>query len=175
MKKLSDHQWTAVSEPFGSAVMTLSQADFVSRYSGHYLCVLMGETGREDTPEFGTLGGGSLPVAGQQELQVFPLIKRQANPFSMMITFGRAPNNDLHMELGQVSKFHGYFSRAGEGWQLTDAGSTNGTFLNGTRLPHRTVTKIEPGSELMLGAVPAWFVDAAGLFDLLLKKEIAAS
>ena len=175
MKKLSNHEWTTVNEPYGSAVTGLSRQDFVTRYAGRYLCVLLGEGESEDTPAFRTLGGVMPPLKGGSTLHVFPLVKRDAaNPFSMMITFGRAPNNDLHVELSQVSKFHGYFSQAGENWQVTDAGSTNGTFLDGVRLEHRRAVTVEPGAEVRLGEVPAWFVDSWGLFELLLQKETAA-
>jgi FHA domain-containing protein len=175
MKRFNDHDWTGVNAPFGSVVTTLGREEFALRYSGRYLCVLMDEGGTEDTPSFGTLCGGELPKSPARNLHVFPLVKRAANPFSMMITFGRAPNNDLHIELGQVSKFHGYFSQARDDWQVTDAGSTNGTYLEGARLAHREAVKIEVGSELLLGAVPAWYVDGEGLFDLLLEKKIPSS
>ena len=167
-------EWTAVNEPFGSAVTSMSRQDFVTRYAGRFLCVLLEESDSEDTPAFRTLGGVMPPRRGGATLHVYPLVKRDAaNPFSMMITFGRAPNNDLYVELSQVSKFHGYFSQAGEAWQVTDAGSTNGTYVDGVRLEPRRPALVEPGSQLRLGEATAWYLDSWGLFDLLLRKESA--
>lgn len=170
---MNEHDWTMVNEPYGSAAESLSREAFAARFLGRFLCVVVEDRRVEDTPEFSTLGGGPIPL-GRGVLKVFPVAKRQLNPFSMMITFGRAPNNDLHVELSQVSKFHGYFAKSGEAWHVTDAGSTNGTSLNGVRLEHRVSAPVEVGAELSLGGVPAWFVDGAALYDLLTKTPTPA-
>lgn len=170
MKKFSDNDWDEVCEPFASAVTGMTREVFTTRFPGRYLCVLL-DAGSEDTPSFMTLGG-DVPAHRSRRLQVFALAKRSAaNPFSMMITFGRAPNNDLILELGQVSKFHGYFSKQGEDWYVTDAGSTNGTTVDGVALEVRKPTLISPGAEVLLGSVPAWSVDGAQLFDFLLQSK----
>lgn len=54
------------------------------------------------------------------------------------ITFGRAPENDIFWEDGQVSRFHARLSRQGDRLILEDLGSTNGTLVNGKPIagPH---------------------------------------
>ena len=69
--------------------------------------------------------------------RLFPVAKRPgANAFGMMITLGRAANNDLVIPDDRISKFHAYF-RADEGgaWRIHDANSSNGTFVDGQRVP----------------------------------------
>ena len=172
LPNLSPGDWDSVSEPFGSSARTLSEEEFVSRHAGRFLCVVMDEDSAEDTPAFATLEGQAPLRSSGRALRVFPVAKRKAaNPFALMITFGRAPNNDLRIDLGEVSKFHGYFAQAGEEWQVTDAGSTNGTFLNGVRMREREPVKISPGANLSLGAAAALYVDGAGLFHLLRSAD----
>ena len=169
---LSPGDWASVNDPFGSASAALSEQEFVTRHAGRFLCVLMNDDNAEDTPAFATLEGRPPLQNAGQTLCVFPVAKRTAaNPFSKMITFGRAPNNDLRIELAEVSKFHGYFAQTGEEWHVTDAGSTNGTFLDGLRLREREPVAIRPGANLNLGAAPGVYVDGPGLYHLLRAKE----
>ncbi|MFW6063011.1 MAG: Calx-beta domain-containing protein [Chloroflexota bacterium] len=52
------------------------------------------------------------------------------------ITIGRAPDNDVVLEDGAVSAHHAVLSRdEHDGWLVKDLGSTNGSFLDGNRLP----------------------------------------
>jgi pSer/pThr/pTyr-binding forkhead associated (FHA) protein len=52
----------------------------------------------------------------------------------MMVTVGRAANNDIVLPYDSISKFHAYFSNVGNTWTLTDAKSTNGSFVMGRKL-----------------------------------------
>jgi hypothetical protein len=58
------------------------------------------------------------------------LMKRPGNALPNMIAVGRAPNNDIVIDLFSISKVHGYFLREGDAWSYTDHGSTNGTTWN---------------------------------------------
>src|SRR5262249_16819860 len=49
------------------------------------------------------------------------------------ITLGRSPSCDLQIEEGTISQVHLIFRREGEEWTVRDVGSTNGTWLEGTR------------------------------------------
>ena len=74
-------------------------------------------------------------IFGESGLYVFPLKKTATNAFAMMVTVGRATNNDIVLPYDSISKFHAYFSIApGGGWILVDAKSMNGTFLEGRQL-----------------------------------------
>ena len=51
------------------------------------------------------------------------------------ITLGRASRCDVQLPFATVSSQHFMIQPSGAGYQLTDLGSTNGTALNGARLP----------------------------------------
>ena len=71
------------------------------------------------------------------------------------ITVGRAPENDVVLDLPIVSSRHLRLDVDDTGavprvW-LTDLGSRNGTFLSGRRLPPQTRQLLEPGDVVNLG------------------------
>ena len=87
----------------------------------------------------------------------------------MMVTIGRARNNDIEIRSQDVSKFHAYvmFAPSGEA-SITDAGSTYGTFVRGRQLKAREdrVT-LSPGDEVRLGSVIMRFHTPATFYEYL--------
>jgi hypothetical protein len=68
-------------------------------------------------------------------VRLAPVRKRPgSNPFLLMVTLGRAPNNDIVLDQPGVSKFHAYLCATADGWRLSDARSLNGTLVDGVRL-----------------------------------------
>jgi len=64
---------------------------------------------------------------------------------------GRAPDNDLSLQHPAISRHHLEISRNGLTLVLTDLGSVNGTYVDGTRiLPHHP-TRVERGQSLRIG------------------------
>jgi hypothetical protein len=100
---------------------------------------------------------------------VVPLRKREgSNSFGLMVTIGRAENNDVRIKQAGISKFHAYARQLGEKWLLNDANSSNGTWLDGRRLAPEKGYPLAPGSVLLFGAaVQAEFVSPAALYDLV--------
>jgi hypothetical protein len=106
-------------------------------------------------------------------LGVAPVVKREGvNPYAAMITLGRARNNDVAITDISVSKLHAWIRRGDNGsfttgdFSITDAGSRNGTFVNGVevlREPHL----LPVGAHLRLGLVEFLFVDGIGLHRAL--------
>lgn len=75
-----------------------------------------------------------------------------ANAFSMMVTVGRASNNDIDLKEKGVSKFHAYLRQEGGRWTITDAGSSFGTVVQGRTLEPRTErAPLATGDEVRLG------------------------
>jgi pilus assembly protein CpaF len=53
-----------------------------------------------------------------------------------IVSIGRHPQNDLVLSGENVSKYHCRLVAEGSRWVLMDSASTNGTYLNGQRLPY---------------------------------------
>ena len=67
------------------------------------------------------------------------------------LTVGRAPDNDLSLQHPAISRRHLELRLTPDGLMLTDLGSVNGTYIDGTRvLPHRPM-RLERGQELRVG------------------------
>ena len=61
--------------------------------------------------------------------------RRDVTIATASLSIGRSPNCDVVLDLSYVSRVHARIERGGGGeWMLRDAGSTNGTFVNGRRL-----------------------------------------
>ncbi|MCS7080462.1 MAG: FHA domain-containing protein [Chloracidobacterium sp.] len=64
------------------------------------------------------------------------------------LTIGRAPDNDIQLDMPQVSKHHAVLGRDAQGFTLEDLGSTNGVYVNG----RRTVRcRLQPTDVVQLG------------------------
>lgn len=79
------------------------------------------------------------------------LIKRAGNPFPDYVSLGRGRNADLTLQLSAVSKVHAAFHRAGDGWEVSDQRSSNGTTVNATRLAEGARHKLTDGDRVRLG------------------------
>ncbi len=94
------------------------------------------------------------------------LKKSERNPFAALITVGRARNNDVVIEHPTVSKLHVIFTRVGPGWQVSDEGSSNGTFHNGVKLTAREKRPVSDGDSLRLGPdIVARFFEPTSLWQ----------
>ncbi len=77
------------------------------------------------------------------------------------VTLGREGHNDLVLESSTVSRDHAAFTFRDGRWYLEDRGSSNGTFLNGTRvqpgrpLPLRHADRISIGTDTLIFSWPA--------------------
>jgi predicted component of type VI protein secretion system len=84
------------------------------------------------------------------------------------ITLGRDPSNDIVISDPQVSRQHARIRRQGNVVMIEDAGSTNGTFVNGMRLigPHTLVD----GDAISLGDAATLVYHGA---DVTMTKPLA--
>jgi hypothetical protein len=100
-------------------------------------------------------------------LFVLPVVKREgSNAFTLMVTIGRAPNNDVVLADRRVSKFHAYFRRVGSAWTISDANSTNGTKVDEVPVPAERSITLRSGARVVLGgSVNLEFLEADDLFD----------
>ena len=86
------------------------------------------------------------------------VVKRQINAFGLGITVGRTRNNDLWIDDQRISRFHAYFRlQDGSSWMLADAGSRNGTFVDGVQLDSRRPRPLPERAWLDFGGFRARF------------------
>ena len=78
-----------------------------------------------------------------------PLVLRDIELDRPLVTIGRAAENNICIAHPTVSSHHAQIRKVSEGYELTDLGSTNGTFVNGQRITRQI---LRPGSRVSLGA-----------------------
>jgi pSer/pThr/pTyr-binding forkhead associated (FHA) protein len=109
---------------------------------------------------------------------VFPINGKcgaRRRPTEWFATVGRAEENEVVLPEMSVSMFHAVFRR-GLRWQyvLNDAGSRNGTFVNGQPVPGSDEgpgVEVAAGDELRFGKMRLTFLLAAHLY--LLARRVA--
>jgi hypothetical protein len=114
-----------------------------------------------------SVADGSAP--GEQEMgTVFLIVKKEGAPFPEQIGIGRAANTDVCLSLHSISKYHAFFSANGSGgYVVADAGSKNGSWLDGRRLAPRQSAALVDGSRLRFGSHKFVFYTHAGFVRLL--------
>ena len=101
----------------------------------------------------GGQGGGPLPApTGQPKLVGYQgAAAGKVIPLMETLTVGREPDNTLSLPTDStVSRKHAVFLPTGTGWELSDSGSANGTFVNGQRLANPQV--LSHGDEIKIGS-----------------------
>jgi len=155
------------------STLGLDSAAFYLRYP-HPVLFVEEPGSASETTEFMTLAGHQqasnvAAAAAKQGGRLIRIRKRGGNPFAMMITIGRALNNDIHIPGKDISKFHAFLSRSGSDWQITDAGSTNGTFIAGEQLPLRSARPVELGVPIVLGSTQVTLLEGDHLYQHLAR------
>lgn len=74
----------------------------------------------------------------------------QSWPLGDEVTLGRASGCSVALEDGYASQLHARLFRHGDGLQVEDLGSTNGTYVNGRRVT--APTPLTRGDQLRIGA-----------------------
>jgi hypothetical protein len=125
---------------------------------------LMLDDGRDEAPDGRT---ANLAVV------VYPMRSRDPSK-GPIVTLGRETKQDVVIPDMSVSRFHA-FAKPGPdgGFLLQDAGSTNGTTVNGESVltagagPAR---RLKPGDNVRLGHVELTYTDAKALRDFAIQK-----
>ena len=89
------------------------------------------------------------------------------------MTVGRAPDSDVVIPDRSISRRHAFLKRGADGaWLILDAGSSNGTTVNGASVLVRGAgrpTSLQPGNTIRLGALEFTFADARGVSEFASK------
>jgi hypothetical protein len=90
-----------------------------------------------------------------------------------LLTVGRGSNADVVIPDMSVSRFHAFIKRGANGaFEILDAGSTNGTTVNGVNVPTRgggPAAQVKAGDTLRIGQLEFTFLEAAALQQYALK------
>ena len=105
---------------------------------------------------------------------VFPIRPTEAS-HTHLITVGRTLKNDVAIPDVSVSRFHAYFKRGSDGsYRVLDAGSTNGTTVNGVSVPTKgagSPVDLKSGDSIRLGQTDFTFLEADALREFALRFE----
>lgn len=98
-------------------------------------------------------------LSGNHELDdvdIFPLRSTKGSE----VTIGRE-GADIVLPSGKISKLHAVFAMRGGLPSLSDPGSKNGTWLNGSRLPAGRALPVDVGDTIQFASVSAtlWSID----------------
>lgn len=173
-----------------SEVRGLSLAAYKAKFPAPALLLqaaTLASSEKIDTPTEGDDGGITMKSKAVDPIQlaaqaatdvnaalVFFLAKSGRNPFSSMITIGRARNNDVLIESGLVSKLHAYVLTRPDGLFIFDQGSTNGTKVDGVMLKKGEGGQLRDGCTIELAPnIALRYHTVETLFSLIRQRSPA--
>ena len=158
--------------------LLLSHEEFLAKYDDPVL-VVNDVGGGSESAQFQTIDTSKRPSDTADDLLekldmgsrwVVPL-QTDKRKFASMVTVGRASTNNVRINVGSLSKFHAFFTfvRREQAWYISDANSSNGTFINGEELPtSHGKTRLQSGMFIRFGPdVIAKFYEPAPLYEML--------
>jgi len=133
--------------------------------------------------------GTSTQSQGRYILSPFPRLDLLDEPFGAVelvkdsMILGRSPDADIVVQDEKISKGHALLRILPNRLMVEDLRSTNGTYINGVRLPPNTATPIWPDDQLRFGRSdfrivgPGWLKPESGgfLIEALQRAESAAT
>ena len=136
-----------------ASVRPVASMDFNTQVVSAQELRLLTGAARESRPRVSSIPP---PSAGAPGDYVVRLRKRGDvdAAYADRVSVGRAVNKDLVLRHGSISKFHAWFQidEVGE-VSLTDAGSKNGTTLNGEALSPRMPVMVSDGDRIRFGSI----------------------
>jgi hypothetical protein len=158
----------------------LAPAEFEARHGAAFLLLTAADlatpSGPATTEVRLLVDGEESPADSTASLSLvaFP-VRRTGRSVGHLITVGRASNNDVAIPDLSISRFHAFLKpRTDGGFQLQDAGSTNGSTVNGRAVPqqgHGAPVDLAAGDTVRLGQVELTFLPSEQLRAFALKIE----
>ena len=135
---------------------SISPSEYLSRYNCPGLILSMRESGADKLDDSSFNSGDTFQgIYSQEELSRFGLVliaKRRCNTLlPLMITVGRSNSVDIALNFPTISKLHAFFYQVGKKWVVVDAGSSNGTFVEGSKLKMREPHTLANGQTIDFG------------------------
>jgi len=139
----------------GNAFLLLSSAGFKQSKSATSTEVLLLDLDEE-------IGECTAGVS----VRILP-IRAAKSSLTHLVTIGRTSKNDVMISDISVSRFHAFFKRSPTGgFQLYDAGSTNGTTVNGVSVATKEAgppSNVKSGDNIRFGQVDVTFLEVDAL------------
>ncbi|MFT3842669.1 MAG: FHA domain-containing protein [Myxococcaceae bacterium] len=122
--------------------------------------------GSTPVPKQPTPPPGSTPVPGKSAGEALALAmepRKDGKP----ITLGRGSDCDAVINDGTLSQIHLVFMRDDKGWTVRDAGSRNGSSVDGVKLQPGKPIPLRAGMRVLAAQVAFTFYDAASMLARL--------
>ena len=167
--------WEVVGAPadWGEIALARTRDQFVSLYPHPFLYstrVLQKPERPQRTEKL--VASQLVSSAADDEPEGRPVVYAVAkvqSAFPSMITVGRTGNNDIIIDDVQVSKLHAFFRQQGASFEISDAGSSNGTRIGRRSLePKGAPGRVALGDVIAFGAIEFWFLSARETWDKLI-------
>lgn len=164
---------------------TMKEATFVASYPAHLIIRPLQTDGASDSSKAQPARGFATAladpssytdediVAWDKTLALLPIVKRAGAIFQDRISVGRTRNSDIVIDHPKVSKFHAYFSISNGSYMVSDADSTNGTFVAGQRISPNQNVMIGDETEVRFGTQPTIFILPHSLYRFLKNRREA--
>jgi hypothetical protein len=158
--------------------LSLAPDAFEKRHGSAFLLISAAELKSSEGPRATQVRGLPDPLASRTAhltLMVFPVVRTERSLFPF-VTLGRTRNNDIVLPDSTISRFHAFFQPVEDGgFSLQDAGSTNGTAVNGQVVPAQKegpAVSLKSGDSLRFGTVEVTFLSVQALREFILEFDI---
>jgi hypothetical protein len=149
---------------------TVGRERFLERYGRHFLVFTEADL-LDDVALFVNTasreGNEITRKAGLATVDVRALKKKPKSRDPARITVGRDQSCDIAIAHARVSTLHAVFTLGGGLVFITDAGSKNGTRVNGVKLKPNQPTPVDAGDTVLFGPVSATLWGADDVFAAL--------
>ena len=95
--------------------------------------------------------GKHLDSIGEARPASYLMFNKKKVELVAKITIGRESDNDVVVDNKLASRHHAMIQKIKDAYFLRDEGSTNGTFINGVKIPKEKYVKLNPGDKITIG------------------------
>ena len=104
-----------------------------------------------ETIETKTPIGKQLKSMGEWNPASYLVFNKKKVELVAKITIGRESDNDVVVDNKLASRHHAIIQKIKDAYFLKDEKSTNGTYVNGVKIPAEKYVKLNPGDKITIG------------------------
>lgn len=95
--------------------------------------------------------GQHLDMLGDSKPASYLMFNNKKISLVAKITIGRESDNDIVIDNKLASRHHAMIQKIKDAYFIKDEDSTNGTFVNGVKIPNGKYVKLNPGDKITVG------------------------